>query len=470
MSEPHSAPVNQRFYVLETLTNLQTAISSDTDTMGQLRKRIGKYLDSDFEKARDAYFQLLQRRKTLVEHLRQAQLCLAELDSSAPVRQVGQLLQDVEQFNLETENYAEFTTTLQDFAAQIPTHQSASVHVIGRLMNQVKMGYYPTDIAHVSHIMRSITFPEGVVTNLLDPCCGEGLALRALADGNNCYTYGVELDEFRAEQAQDQLHRVGVGSFYGAQMSREAFHMIFLNPPYLNVIQEGGSRSRSEKRFLIESIPHLMYGGLMVYIVPYYRLTADICRLFCDNFEQISIHRFIEAEFKKFSQVAVMGLRKRRATVEGQADLLERQAAALDMPCLDRIEAGCYTLPAIEKKIELFKGAQFNIRELAQQLRQSKSIEKLLTTSNSLDARKKQPPLPLGFNQIGLLGGSGDINGLIDGEYPHIIKGRIRKVKKRVEEQFCDGGGRFQYTEERITTTNQMVFNILTPDGFLSLA
>ena len=129
-------------------------------------------------------------------------------------------------------------------------------------MNNIKLGYYPTDPDNIALLLRGIKFPEGVTTNLLDPCCGCGKALRQLAQGNNCYAYGVELDESRAEEAQTRLHRVGFGSFFHSSISREAFHLLFLNPPYLSVINESGGRSRHEKRFLIESLPALAYGGL----------------------------------------------------------------------------------------------------------------------------------------------------------------------------------------------------------------
>ena len=36
-------------------------------------------------------------------------------------------------------------------------------------------------------MLRAIRFPDGVTTNLFDPCCGCGKALRQLAQGNNCY-------------------------------------------------------------------------------------------------------------------------------------------------------------------------------------------------------------------------------------------------------------------------------------------
>ena len=158
--------------------------------------------------------------------------------------------------------YKSVYEALSRFASSLPVGQKTNAAVVGRLMNNIKLGYYPTDPDNIDLLLRGIRFPEGVTTNLLDPCCGCGKALRQLAQGNNCYAYGVELDESRAEEAQTRLHRVGFGSFFHSSISREAFHLLFLNPPYLSVINESGGRSRHEKRFLIESLPALAYGGL----------------------------------------------------------------------------------------------------------------------------------------------------------------------------------------------------------------
>ena len=59
-------------------------------------------------------------------------------------------------------------------------------------MNRVRMGYYPTDLEHVQMIRKAVIFPESAV-NILDPCCGEGLALETLADGEKAVTYGCLL-------------------------------------------------------------------------------------------------------------------------------------------------------------------------------------------------------------------------------------------------------------------------------------
>ena len=346
---------------------------------------------------------------------------------------------------------------------------TANAAVIGRLMNNVRLGYYPTDPDNISLILRGIQFPEEVTTNLLDPCCGCGKALRQLAQGNHCYAYGVELDESRAEEAQTRLHRVGFGSFFFSQISHEAFHLLFLNPPYLSVLNESGSRARHEKRFLIESLPHLMYGGLLVYVIPYYRLTPDICRVLVDNFEGLTVWRFTDGEFKKFKQIAVMGLRKRRADVPENTLWLEKYTVdPAKIPSLTELPEGQYPLPDQPLEVNTFKGERFNEKELEQQLRHCDSFAQLMARSE-LDKGVKRPLLPLSISQIGLIGGSGMINGLIQCDTPHIIKGRIIKVTRTESEDRYASNGKHIGSEIHETISNKMIFNVLTPHGFRAL-
>ena len=336
-------------------------------------------------------------------------------------------------------------------------------------MNNVRLGYYPTDPDNISLILRGIQFPEEVTTNLFDPCCGCGKALRQLAQGNHCYAYGVELDESRAEEAQTRLHRVGFGSFFFSQISQEAFHLLFLNPPYLSVLNEFGGRTRHEKRFLIESLPHLMYGGLLVYVIPYYRLTPDICRVLVDNFEGLTVWRFTDGEFKKFKQIAVMGLRKRRPDVPEDTLWLEKYTVdPAKIPSLTDIPEDQYPLPAQPLEVKTFKGEKFNEKELEQQLRRCDSFAQLMARSE-LDKGVKRPLLPLSISQIGLIGGSGMINGLIQCDTPHIIKGRIIKVTRTESEDRYASNGKHIGSEIHETISNKMIFNVLTPHGFRAL-
>ena len=225
---------------------------------------------------------------------------------------------------------------------------------------------------------------------------------------------------------------------------------------------QGGSKSRSEKRFLVESIHNLMMDGVLIYIIPYYRLTFDIAKILCDNFKEISVYRFLDNEFAKYKQIAVIGIKKEKSDGSEQAETLSEYAMLPEkIPYITELEMHKYTIPDAEKEVSLFQGAQFNLGELARQLEKSESA-KFLFEKSRIDSNEKRPLLPLNIGQIGLVGGSGLINGYIDCDEPHIIKGRvIKEVKKRVDEV------NDTLTETRV---NKMLFNILTSDGVKRLA
>jgi len=433
------------------------------------RARVEKHRMSDLEAARDAYQLLQSTRAALVSELMELAWALMEAEAYGPARMAEQLSAGLSGFELMSNHYGPVYEAMCRFAGMLPTAETVDASVLGRLMNRVKLGYYPTDPENIRHILQGVAFPDGVTTNVFDPCCGCGKALRQIAQGNNCYAYGVELDESRAEEAQTRLHRVGFGSFFHSRISHEAFHLLFLNPPYLSVLDEGGGRSRHEKRFLIDSIWNLMLGGLLVYIIPYYRLTPDICRILSDSFDDLSVWRFTDGEFRRFKQVAVLGLRKPRTFDALDTRWLERYAThPEELPCVTQLQAGRYALPAMEKKVEVFRGERFNEKELEQQLRRSDSFARLLARKE-LDNGNKRPLLPLSIGQVGLIGGSGMINGLIACDTPHIIKGRIVKEKRLETDEKFDRKGVHMATEYREVITNKMIFNILTPNGFKAL-
>lgn len=384
--------------------------------------------------------QIAQQIQKLASALHEAALLLEELDLPRVPAYTAQLSAAVSGFHIQTPDYSKLLKAFSDWLAYIKPvlpdagTKTVSTSVIGRQMNSVRLGYYPTDPAHVAYIRRALVFPEGKTVNLLDPCCGEGKALHQLGDGGNAVTYGAELDDSRAEAAQEQLDHVAMGSYYFSRISRSAFHLLFLNPPYLQLY--GGARS--EKRFLAA------------------------------HFDSLMAYRFCEEEFRKFRQIAVLGVRKPRAENPRMARLLELASLSPDkLPTLDQIPLGSYPLPDAEKAVPLFQGARFNVRELADQMRRMGSM---LPRQSTLDGREKRPPLPLTIGQIGLVGGSGLINGLIECDAPHVLKGRVVKaVRRRTGEQYDETDGTTT-TEIVETTSNKMVFNVLTPQGVKLLA
>jgi hypothetical protein len=138
------------------------------------------------------------------------------------------------------------------------------------------------------------------------------------------------------------------------------------------------------------------------------------------------------------------------------------------LPEITDLATGRYQLPSDFKEVALFKGAVFNKSELAEQLKRSKSFSRLFQR-NRLDGISKRPLLPLNLSQIGLVGGSGLINGLVECENPHIIKGRIVKETRTYEDDKTNAKGDLLHTTITETTSNKLIFNLLTPKGFISL-
>ena len=462
---------SQQYYAIAKAEEAARAVKQAVNELPLLRKRLEKFKENK-AKAHEVYSDLKQQKEKLLSALNTAILSLMEMEQSELADYSVKLSNSVKAFNLMTPDYSKLCAVLSDYIMKLPLSEAKTTNaaVIGRLMASVKMGYYPTDIEHIRCLEQSIEFPEDVTVNLFDPCCGCGLALRTLAGEHNCHTYGIELDKHRAEEALTRLNRVGFGSYFRSRVSNEAFHLMLLNPPYLSVMTEGGNNSRSEKRFLIDSISNLLYGGVLIYIIPYYRLTPDICRVLCDNFEDITVWKFMGEEFKRFRQVAIIGKRiKRRdgATLMSQLTSLALETDKISE--LSELPKNRYVLPKIEKKVGLFKGAEFNVAELAEQLNRSDSFSRLFEKSK-LDSDIKRPLLPLNLGQVGLIGGSGLINGLVECDTPHIIKGRI--VKEKIINREANMNSKGETIGETVyeTRSNKMIFNLLTPQGFMSLS
>ena len=290
MSEPLELQA-QRPYALDQLTMLQSQIMQTIQGMVVLRARIEKQRRSNIEAARDTYTELDRARGRLIEQLSKSELFLLEMEEYPLAAAADQLRRGLAGFNLMSMGYKPIYEALAKFTASFPTGQKTNAAIVGRLMNNIKLGYYPTDPDHISLILRGIRFPEGVTTNLFDPCCGCGKALRQLAQGNNCYAYGVELDESRAEEAQTRLHRVGFGSFFHSRISHEAFHLLFLNPPY-DVVKSTGEVKDTFKftyggrRYDRLSLSEKIRAGMEVAELMK-RLTGRNYPTFVDNMESV---------------------------------------------------------------------------------------------------------------------------------------------------------------------------------------
>lgn len=460
-----SGEVQEVAFCLKEIGESKSCILSLSSQLPKLREEYFKYKGTGLKREYDSLVDLHKAVTRLLEEFPALIQQLNEYGDSELVGTTEKLYKVLKKYDyLGPNDYSRLCGALDNFASSLPaTDHNINMGKLAHLANRARMGYFPTDLTHVEKIKNAMVFPEEPI-NLIDPCCGEGLALETFSKGTSAVTYGIELDEVRGEEAQSRLYRVGFGSYFFSRISLNAFSGLWLNPPYLSVPGENGNK-RLEKAFLADCVRLLQIGGIMVYIIPHYRATPDVCRVLCENFTDLRVHKFEGKEFDKFKQVVFIGKRIERREANKQTKRLSEFMLNVDnVPSINELPADVYALPVSARKVELFKGAVFNVNELADQLKKSKSTERLFE-DRTLDTRKRQPLLPFNLSQIGLVGASGMMNGLVACKIPHVIKGRIVKEKKtKIGEE-----DKYGNTEVKEITSNKLIFNVLTPKGLKQL-
>lgn len=202
--------------------------------------------------------------------------------------------------------------------------------------NFAKAGYYPTDGDTTARVLSALEpAPRGNL-RILDPCCGEGVALaecKAQLGPDRTEAYGIEYDRERAWHSKSLLDRCIHGDFQNATVGKRQFGLLFLNPPYGDLVSDqaggvkaGGGRKRLEKLFYGLANPLLAFGGVMVLIVPQYTLDREFCGMLATHFDRLRVFRAPEQQFK---QVVVFGVRKRTADNAAVPEVKARLEAAV---------------------------------------------------------------------------------------------------------------------------------------------
>lgn len=208
-------PHEKKHYALEQIHGAGEKTEAIMSEMAGMRGKLAACMETDRGRAKNIHTALKKQKEALLKTLSGLPLPLMEIGMGSLSQYTLKLIASIRAFHIMTPDYSKLEQAVRKLTLQLPQEGStASAAVIGRLMNRVKMGYYPTDLGNLAHIKRGIVFPEGMTANLFDPCCGKGLALAALGENEDCATYGVELDSGRAEEALCRLARVGFGSFF----------------------------------------------------------------------------------------------------------------------------------------------------------------------------------------------------------------------------------------------------------------
>ena len=331
-----------------------------------------------------------------------------------------------------------------------------------RLEGRIKMGYYPTPLSVVDRIRSFISVSENQPVNAFDPCCGEGLALKQLFYDWNCQTYGIELDEYRAEEAKRALDNVLKCSYTETRITNGCFSVLLLNPPYDEETFSNGmvtSSERKEKIFLKDTIKYLRPKGLLIYIIPQLRLDKAIAKILSYRFESINVYKFQGDEYNAFGQVVVFGVKKKNPEIDKDTYETLKKVSKIDLPELPFADKPIYRFPE-PGKVNLFRSTVIDLQELAKEAEASPLWRNFREMARIDETANLRPPLPLHQGHIALMLANGCLDGVVgQGNDRHVVKGKVQKVVKTYQEQ-SEGT-----IEEREIDQYQVSIRILTIDG-----
>jgi 16S rRNA G966 N2-methylase RsmD len=314
-----------------------------------------------------------------------------------------------------------------------------------RLASTAKAGFFPTPERVTEWITRFVT-PSLHQGRLLDPCCGEGSAAQCVAQAWNLEPYGIEIDAERALEASSRLHRILHLDYAQARTPHHAFQVLFLNPPYDFAEGEG---KRTEYQFLRDTTKWLQPGGLLVYIVPQYRVDPRMAGFLATAYESMRAYRFPDPEYAQFRQAVIFGIAKKEPSRDDVGSLALLQQCRNGLPMLPESPSAeeCYSLPAFSEDDRFyFRGTEINSQEaLAEAIAagawNSSEWQEWLTPTTNLSAFR--PLMPLKKGHLAMLIAAGLMQNLrlesangtetrSDGT-SLLVKGRTYKVQEQVQ-------------------------------------
>lgn len=159
-----------------------------------------------------------------------------------------------------------------------------------RLTSIEKGGYYAFPDEHLT-ALASLFAPSSHGGKLLDPCAGEGRALKHLAESWRLSAYANELDNGRAAECQRLFGPTQTvhGDLYQLRASTSAFTAVWCNPPY--VWDSTGSDKRREFGMLKHAWKWVQPDGFMLWCVYAHHITPDAAAYLVNHASQVDIWR-----------------------------------------------------------------------------------------------------------------------------------------------------------------------------------
>lgn len=286
-----------------------------------------------------------------------------------------------------------------------------------------KMGFYPTPRESLERILDLLAPLSGGLFGraALDPCAGEGEALRRACERLGLRPHAVELDEERARRAKKALAPLGGKVLQGNAFDHEArgFAFLWLNPPY-----DWSEEGRLEEEWVRAFLPALVPGGVLVLVVPEREVARLWPRLVAAGKVRLAA-RLTRGDYPAFKQAVVVlekGLPTREPPPE---DLPYLEEAVLEGPPFAPREARPRLTPRRKEEPP---------EVLLEKARRSPLWDRV---EGGRGLGEFRPLVPLKPAHLALLvaGGLMDLEEVKIGGDPHLIVGVLRKDEVEVEDE-----------------------------------
>ncbi len=330
--------------------------------------------------------------------------------------------------------------------------------------NFIKNGYFPTDEVTLGRILNALDI-EGGHVRILDPCCGEGIALAEVKHhlteaGATVEALGVEFDAERAWHAKQLLDTVLHCDMNDAWVSSRLAGLLFLNPPYgftvadTGMTGDGKNSERLEMIFLRKTTTYLQVGGVLVFIVPHYVMSEEMANYLGRHFANLGAWSAPERQFK---QMVIFGIRRKPSTPA--KGVIEGLMAVKETPPPELPEAWPQAPLLVPERLPgddmVFQAIRLNGPELSVEIdrHHANTLWPGFPRTFSAQAQVHRRPLRMLSDWHLALGlAAGQIGGFVDAEdgRTFLIKGATHKEKEVSVQHETDAKG--NVSETRILT------------------
>ncbi len=216
---------------------------------------------------------------------------------------------------------------------------------MSRLISIEKGGYYALPDTHLP-ALASLFAPSTHDGKLLDPCAGEGRALKLLAEAWNLKPYANELDNGRAAECQRLFGPIQAvhGDLYQLRASTGGFVALWCNPPYTWDVT--GRDKRRELGMLKHSLKWLQPDGYALWCVYAHHVTPEAAGYLTTRCSRVDLWKLPGLHLGEYVQVVVVA-RLGQPAVDPAARALElvELARSGNMPELTVQDTPRYEFP-----------------------------------------------------------------------------------------------------------------------------